>query len=156
VRQSAQFQTVNNRLRSQTEVMSAGEQDKMYRASHLLVKHKNVRNPKSWKEPEVTRDEQEALAMIERFHASLVTGDPATLQKRFEELASTESHCSSAKRGGDLGEFGCVLHAQQRPFSRPDSAERTTAQHAYAACSSSHTSLRFAFTLQARPDDAGI
>lgn len=80
----------------------------MYQALHLLVKHKDVRNPKSWKEPVVTRTEEEALAMIEEFHASLVTGDPGTLQQRFADLASSESHCSSAKKGGDLGQFGCL------------------------------------------------
>ena len=81
---------------------------RMYQALHLLVKHKDVRNPKSWKEPVVSRTEAEALAMIEQFHGQLVTGDPSTLQQRFAELATTESHCSSAKRGGDLGQFGCV------------------------------------------------
>ena len=30
------------------------------------------------------------------------------LPQRFAELASTESHCSSAKRGGDLGPFKCA------------------------------------------------
>lgn len=80
-----------------------------YRASHLLVKHANVRNPRSWKEEVVTRSEQEALQMIEGFHAQLVTGDPGTLPQRFADLAKVESHCSSAKRGGDLGSFGSVL-----------------------------------------------
>jgi peptidyl-prolyl cis-trans isomerase NIMA-interacting 1 len=82
----------------------------MYQALHILVKHKDVRNPKSWKEPVVTRTEDEALAMIEGFHANLVTGDPETLQQRFSDLATSESHCSSAKRGGDLGQFGCSLY----------------------------------------------
>lgn len=43
--------------------------------------------------------------MIEGFHAQLVADDPATLSQRFADLAKVESHCSSAKRGGDLGEF---------------------------------------------------
>ena len=77
-------------------------------ASHLLVKHANVRNPKSWKEPQVTRSPEEALKMIQAFREQLASGDPATLPQRFAELASTESHCSSAKRGGDLGPFQCA------------------------------------------------
>ncbi|KAG2447282.1 hypothetical protein HYH02_007612 [Chlamydomonas schloesseri] len=79
------------------------------RASHLLVKHKDVRRPSSWKEPVVTRTREEALAMIERFHAMLVKGEV-----EFAALASQESHCSSAKRGGDLGEFG--RGEMQKPF----------------------------------------
>ncbi|KAH7617381.1 hypothetical protein Ndes2526B_g07983 [Nannochloris sp. 'desiccata'] len=71
------------------------------RASHLLVKHRDVRNPRSWKEPEVTRSQEEALAMIKAFEEQLITG-----QADFAALASVESHCSSAKRGGDLGVFG--------------------------------------------------
>jgi peptidyl-prolyl cis-trans isomerase NIMA-interacting 1 len=71
------------------------------RASHLLVKHRDVRNPKSWKEAEVTRSKEEALAMIEVFQQQLINGEAD-----FATLASVESHCSSAKRGGDLGVFG--------------------------------------------------
>ncbi|GFR47805.1 hypothetical protein Agub_g9581 [Astrephomene gubernaculifera] len=79
------------------------------RASHLLVKHKDVRRPSSWKEPVVTRTRDEALAMIQRFHEQLVRGEVD-----FASLASRESHCSSAKRGGDLGEFG--RGDMQKPF----------------------------------------
>ncbi|PNH09050.1 Peptidyl-prolyl cis-trans isomerase NIMA-interacting 1 [Tetrabaena socialis] len=71
------------------------------RASHLLVKHKDVRRPSSWKEPVITRTREEALAMIQNFHGMLLRGEAD-----FATLASAESHCSSAKRGGDLGEFG--------------------------------------------------
>jgi hypothetical protein len=42
------------------------------------------------------------------FREHLVSGEPAAaeLAARFAELAGQESHCSSARRGGDLGEFG--------------------------------------------------
>lgn len=79
------------------------------RASHLLVKHRDVRRPSSWKEPQVTRSKEEALAKIEQFHQQLASG-----QADFKTLASQESHCSSAKRGGDLGEFG--PGQMQKPF----------------------------------------
>jgi NIMA-interacting peptidyl-prolyl cis-trans isomerase 1 len=39
--------------------------------------------------------------MIKAFEEQLLTG-----QADFTALASVESHCSSAKRGGDLGVFG--------------------------------------------------
>ena len=38
--------------------------------------------------------------MIENFHQQLTSGE-----SDFATLASKESHCSSAKRGGDLGKF---------------------------------------------------
>lgn len=78
-------------------------------ASHLLVKHRDSRRPSSWKEPTVTRTSDEALAMIEGFRARLVAGEV-----EFAALAAQESHCSSAKRGGDLGEFG--PGEMQKPF----------------------------------------
>ena len=90
-------------------------------ASHLLVKHAQSRNPKSWKEPQVTRSPEEALEMINAFREQLMAGDPATLPMRFADLAAVESHCSSAKRGGDLGSFKCVLSgafASKLLFSR--------------------------------------
>jgi NIMA-interacting peptidyl-prolyl cis-trans isomerase 1 len=34
------------------------------RASHLLVKHKDSRNPSSWKSPSITRSKEEAMEMI--------------------------------------------------------------------------------------------
>ncbi|GMH40764.1 hypothetical protein BSKO_08668 [Bryopsis sp. KO-2023] len=70
-------------------------------ASHLLVKHRNSRRPKSWKDPEITRSEEEALAKIQEYQRRLQAGEV-----EFATLASTESDCSSARRGGDLGEFG--------------------------------------------------
>ena len=79
------------------------------RASHLLVKHKDVRRPSSWKEPVITRSKEDALAMIQAFQQQL-----ANDQAEFGALAAVESHCSSAKRGGDLGWFG--RGQMQKPF----------------------------------------
>ncbi|KAI8821777.1 peptidyl-prolyl cis/trans isomerase NIMA-interacting 1-like protein [Fimicolochytrium jonesii] len=70
------------------------------RASHLLVKHRESRNPKSWKEDNITRTKEEALQKINDFRTQLISGTD------FAQLASKESDCSSAKRGGDLGVFG--------------------------------------------------
>lgn len=71
------------------------------RASHILVKHRGSRRPSSWKENVVTRTEDEALEMIKQFREQIASG-----QVDFATLAAQESHCSSARRGGDLGEFG--------------------------------------------------
>jgi NIMA-interacting peptidyl-prolyl cis-trans isomerase 1 len=91
------------------------------RASHLLVKHARSRRPASWKEDPVTRSPEEALAMVEAFRAQLVEssggGDNADLAARFAALAAVESHCSSARKGGDLGAFG--RGAMQRAFEEP-------------------------------------
>ncbi len=53
--------------------------------------------------------QEEALAKIQQFRQQLTSG-----QSDFAKLASEESHCSSAKRGGDLGEFG--PGQMQKPF----------------------------------------
>jgi NIMA-interacting peptidyl-prolyl cis-trans isomerase 1 len=68
-----------------------------------------VRRPSSWKEPQVTRSKEEALQKIESFRGQLASGGAD-----FAQLASEESHCSSARRGGDLGEFG--PGQMQKPF----------------------------------------
>ncbi|KAA6417595.1 hypothetical protein WJX79_008560 [Trebouxia sp. C0005] len=88
---------------------SAMQSKQTVRASHLLVKHRDVRRPSSWKEPQVTRSKEEALAKIQQFRQQLTSG-----QSEFAKLAYEESHCSSAKRGGDLGEFG--PGQMQKPF----------------------------------------
>lgn len=75
--------------------------DGRIRASHLLVKHEKSRRPSSWKEPNITRTKDEALALIKSYHSRIISGE-ITLG----ELAVTESDCSSAKRNGDLSYFG--------------------------------------------------
>jgi NIMA-interacting peptidyl-prolyl cis-trans isomerase 1 len=79
------------------------------RASHLLIKHAQSRRPSSFREPVVTRSPQEALEDIERLRAEIlgrVSANGEALFDVFSELAERESHCSSAKRGGDLGAYG--------------------------------------------------
>lgn len=72
------------------------------RASHLLIKHKDSRRPSSWKTPTISRTIEEATATLRGHQAALLAAPD--LQKAFAELASTESDCSSARDGGDLGE----------------------------------------------------
>ncbi|CAK0786932.1 Peptidyl-prolyl cis-trans isomerase NIMA-interacting protein 1 [Coccomyxa viridis] len=82
---------------------------KSVRASHLLVKHRDSRRPSSWKEDNITRTKEDAHKQILAFRHDLLSGKAA-----FADLASRESHCSSARRGGDLGEFG--PGQMQKPF----------------------------------------
>jgi pSer/pThr/pTyr-binding forkhead associated (FHA) protein len=39
---------------------------------HLLIKHKNSRNPSSWKQAHITRTQQEALTIIQRLFSSFI------------------------------------------------------------------------------------
>lgn len=78
------------------------------RVLHILKKHKDSRRPSSWRQPKITQSldeaKEELLGLLEILLE--VESDPEELRATFEELARTESDCSSAKRGGDLGFFG--------------------------------------------------
>ncbi|CAJ0953515.1 unnamed protein product [Ranitomeya imitator] len=71
------------------------------RCSHLLVKHNQSRRPSSWRQERITRTKDEALEMINGYIQKIKSG-----AEDFEALASQFSDCSSAKAGGDLGNFG--------------------------------------------------
>lgn len=79
--------------------MASSEQ---VRASHLLIKHQGSRRKASWKDPEgriisaTTRND--AVAQLTSLRNDIVSG-----KSTFHDLASRYSDCSSAKRGGDLG-----------------------------------------------------
>jgi NIMA-interacting peptidyl-prolyl cis-trans isomerase 1 len=55
---------------------------------------------------------EELLGLLEILQEE--EANPKEMQATFEELARTESDCSSAKRGGDLGFFG--RRKMQPPF----------------------------------------
>ncbi|GMM29144.1 peptidylprolyl isomerase [Martiniozyma asiatica (nom. inval.)] len=71
------------------------------RCRHLLVKHKDVRRPSSWKEENITRTKEDAIEKLKSYKDEIERGD-ATL----EQLAIDNSDCSSHAKGGDLGLFG--------------------------------------------------
>lgn len=82
---------------------------KEVRVLHILKKHKDSRRPSSWRHKgTITSTREQARKDIGELLEILqeVQHDPAELRATFEELARTESDCSSAKRGGDLGFFG--------------------------------------------------
>lgn len=78
------------------------------RCLHILRKHAGSKRPKSWRDPKITISKEEAIEQLKEFMEILQeeAGDPESLRATFEELAKTESDCSSAKRNGDLGFFG--------------------------------------------------
>ncbi|ORY75051.1 hypothetical protein BCR35DRAFT_267997, partial [Leucosporidium creatinivorum] len=82
------------------------------RASHLLIKHNQSRRAASWKSEHITRSKEEALEILKGHQQALLQA--TDLKEAFAKLASTESDCSSAKTGGDLGYFG--RGQMQKPF----------------------------------------
>lgn len=78
------------------------------RASHILIKHQGSRRPASWKDPEgriiknTTRES--AVSQLNDLRNDIVSG-----KANFEDVASRFSDCSSAKRGGDLGQFATLF-----------------------------------------------
>lgn len=71
------------------------------RARHLLVKHKDVRRPSSWKEETITRSKEDAIEKLKSYQEEIERGDTT-----LEQLAYENSDCSSHAKGGDLGYFG--------------------------------------------------
>ncbi|GAA5864522.1 hypothetical protein JCM3774_005154 [Rhodotorula dairenensis] len=90
---------------------AAGQSNKI-RASHLLIKHSGSRRPSSWREKDITRSKDEAIEILKQHEKALK--DAVNLREAFAKLASTESDCSSARDGGDLGYFG--RNQMQKPF----------------------------------------
>lgn len=80
---------------------------KEVRVLHILKKHKDSRRPASWRNANITCTQEEAENELTEILTILKESQtPAELRATMEELARTESDCSSAKRGGDLGFFG--------------------------------------------------
>ncbi len=77
------------------------------------MKWSGSRRPASWKDPEGVhikkRTEAEARKILQGHLDAIKSG-----KVKFADLAAKESDCSSAKAGGDLGEFGSG--AMMKPF----------------------------------------
>ncbi|KAI0166530.1 peptidyl-prolyl cis-trans isomerase ssp-1 [Xylariaceae sp. FL1272] len=86
---------------SSSQGPAVGRPEGKIRAAHLLVKHRDSRRPASWREAEITRSKEEAMAIIKGYEQKIKTGTIS-----LGELATTESDCSSARKRGDLGYFG--------------------------------------------------
>ena len=84
--------------------------DPKVRCRHILRKHAGSRRPASWRNPNITQSKDESIKQIEeyrlRIQAAFDSGGFAAADEEFQKIAQTESDCSSAERGGDLGVFG--------------------------------------------------
>ncbi|KAE8397726.1 hypothetical protein BDV37DRAFT_289182 [Aspergillus pseudonomiae] len=74
-----------------------GQGEGKIRCSHLLVKHSESRRSRSWIEAEITRSKEEAIEILRGHEMRIKSGDV-----NLEDLAMSESDCSSARNGGDL------------------------------------------------------
>jgi peptidyl-prolyl cis-trans isomerase NIMA-interacting 1 len=74
------------------------------RVRHCLKKHAGSRRPASWRCDNITQSKEEAIAQIQAIISQIESS--SDIEGTFSEIASTESDCSSAQRGGDLGFFG--------------------------------------------------
>ncbi|ODV58285.1 peptidylprolyl isomerase ESS1 [Ascoidea rubescens DSM 1968] len=75
-------------------------QGERIRCNHLLIKHRDSRNPKSWKNSSITISKEEAIQKLKVFEQKIKNGETS-----LSELAKTESDCGSHLKGGDLGFF---------------------------------------------------
>ena len=91
---------------SQWEPPTLGE---AVRVRHILQKHTGSRRPSSWRCPNVTQSKDEAIQIILKFQSqieeAIQNGGIEAGDQMFSTIAKTESDCSSAERGGDLGSF---------------------------------------------------
>ena len=95
--------------RSSSSSVGGSRKPEQVRVLHILKKHRDSRRPNSWRNPNITDSKEKATADLNELIDILKEqseGDPKKLRSAFQELAKTESDCSSAKRGGDLGYFG--------------------------------------------------
>lgn len=106
----------SKRARKETVTDASSSSPKEVRVLHILKKHKGSKRPASWRNPKITQTKEEAHEELDGLLEILreEEGDLTELRATFQELARTESDCSSAKRGGDLGFFG--RKKMQPPF----------------------------------------
>jgi len=89
-----QYHTANLRH----EGNQAGQSlDGKIRCAHLLVKHRDSRRPSSWREAQITRSKDDAMAIMQNHESKIRSGATS-----LGDLAVTESDCSSARKRGDL------------------------------------------------------
>ena len=92
------------------EAASTGTRTERVQCLHILKKHEGSRRPASWRCAEITQSKEESIAQITKIrgHLEEVLDKQGYegMEKMFRQISSVESDCSSAERGGDLGEFG--------------------------------------------------
>mmetsp|Transcript_13643 Transcript_13643/g.50848 ORF Transcript_13643/g.50848 Transcript_13643/m.50848 type:complete len:196 (-) Transcript_13643:84-671(-) len=75
-------------------------------AFHILKKHRGSRRPRTFRDEEVDRSEDEARELLVALRQRLQDLSGPDLREEFSRLAQQESDCRSALRGGSLGSFG--------------------------------------------------
>ncbi|CAB9497782.1 trans isomerase NIMA-interacting 1 [Seminavis robusta] len=98
-------ETAASNAHNKKSAKSSGKPSKV-RIFHILKKHKGSRRPSSWRQAKITATKEEAREELQGLVDILKEETGADQRATFEEIARTESDCSSAKRGGDLGFFG--------------------------------------------------
>jgi NIMA-interacting peptidyl-prolyl cis-trans isomerase 1 len=92
--------------------------DQKVQCLHILKKHAGSRRPSSWRQSVITQSKQDSIDQISAIKSKLEQvldkSGYAAMAKLFREIASVESDCGSAERGGDLGSFG--RGQMQKPF----------------------------------------
>ena len=85
------------------------------RVRHILRKHSGSRRPASWRNPDIRQSKEEAIAQIQEIRQSLLDTQSAkgydAMHTLFQEIASKDSDCGSAQRGG-----GTMFHSPTSPF----------------------------------------
>lgn len=74
---------------------------------HIVRKHRDSRNPTSWRNPakRIERSQEVASDEVRAMRAKLLAAPAHSRRSLFEQLAKLKSECGSAKKGGDLGVF---------------------------------------------------
>jgi NIMA-interacting peptidyl-prolyl cis-trans isomerase 1 len=108
--EAARRDAVVKKQKSSSSSSSSSRPPKKVRVFHILKKHKDSSRPSSWREKVITKDKQTAHSELAALRDMIleVSENGQNLQEMratFEAVATDESDCSSAKRGGDLGFF---------------------------------------------------
>ncbi|KAL0904988.1 hypothetical protein M5K25_027157 [Dendrobium thyrsiflorum] len=92
------------------ELSAAGNE--RIRASHILLKHEESRRKSSWRDPDgrliSITSRVKAAEQLRELREEIAAG-----RSLFEDVAAQHSHCSSAKRGGDLEFIDVLLHTSE-------------------------------------------
>jgi len=103
---SASSSSKRAKASSSSASSSGNKKPSKVRILHILKKHKGSRRPSSWRQAKITSTKEESTEELQGLIDILKEESGEAQRATFEELARTESDCSSAKRGGDLGFFG--------------------------------------------------
>eukprot|EP01133_Synstelium_polycarpum_P002956 gene2956-3398_t len=105
---SAQFDELAKKYSDCSSAKHGGQMEAFTRGK-MQKAFEDASRPASWKEANITRTKQEAIAILQGHLEQIKSG-----KDTFENLASKHSDCSSAHQGGSLGTF--TRGQMQKPF----------------------------------------